>query len=262
MKIEYPGFDAAYSLHNHSNFSDGCDSLEDMVKTAKDNGIKVFGISDHWCKVPYDGTDYAEWCMKHEKLDEYVAELLRLKKKYDDENFELKLGLEVEFFFENINEVMAELAKYPFDYFIGSVHYADTFPIDHDIADWIGLGEFEKDKICKTYWQKIAGAADCGYFTFIGHLDLPKKFAFIDENKYFPDAVKVLDIIAARNGAIEVNTAGKFKNCASAYPSLKILEEANKRRIPVVISADAHAKEHLNRAFAEIGELLKQAKYI
>ncbi len=261
MKIDYPGLGVEYSLHNHSNFSDGENSPEELVLSAISAGIKVFGISDHWCEVPYDGTDWAEWCMAHERLDEYVTTLLELKKRYDSDKFTLKLGLEVDFFFENIDSVMARLAEYPFDYLIGSVHYAGTFPIDHDIADWTDLTEQQKDDICEIYWQKISGAADCGYFTFIGHLDLPKKFALIDEKKYLPHAMKVLDIIASRSGAIEINTAGRFKNCRDTYPSAAILREANLRRIPVVISADAHAAAHLNRAFADVAGVLKESGY-
>ena len=34
-------------LHNHSNFSDGYDSLDDMVKIAIEQGIEEFAITDH-----------------------------------------------------------------------------------------------------------------------------------------------------------------------------------------------------------------------
>ena len=257
MKIDYPGLGVEYSLHNHSIFSDGATSLEDVCRCGKELGLKVLGISDHWCEPPVDGTDWAEWCMAHERLDEYVESVLALKKKYEDENFSFKLGLEVDFFYENFAETRCKLEQYPFDYLIGSVHYAGAFPIDHDIADWSGLTTEEIDNICEIYWHKIKGAAESGFFTFIGHLDLPKKFGMVDENKYLKHAVEVLDILQQNGGAIEINTAGYFKQCAAQYPSNDILHEACLRKIPVVISADAHHSSHLNRKFAEAAELIK-----
>jgi len=257
----FPGPGKGFSLHNHSVFSDGASMLEEMVSAAKNAGLAVFGMSDHWVDPPYDGTDYLTWSMPHDKLPEYVETLLKLREQYEDENFKLKIGLEVDFFFENAEKVVKYLREYPLDYLIGSVHYAGVFSVDYDISDWIGLSEKEIGDICSIYWQKVAGAADCGYFDFIGHLDLPKKFGMIDNSKYFQNAVDVLDIIQKRSGAIEVNTAGWFKQCNEPYPSLPILKEACKRNIPVAVNADAHCSEHVNRHFQQGYALLKEAGY-
>ena len=249
-----------YSLHNHSNFSDGAASLEDMCRAGKAGGVKVLGISDHWCVPAYENTDCDEWCMPHGKLPEYIKTLQELKAEYEDENFQLKIGLEVEFFYGNYAQVAADLQKYPLDYMIGSVHYSGVFSIDHDIADWNDLSDSSKDAICQEYYLKLAGAADCGLFTFLGHLDLPKKFGMIDNRKYFQQAEHVLDIVALRGGAIELNTSGWFKQCAEPYPAFELLSSARRRNIPVVISADAHCPEHLQRGFEQAGELLQRAE--
>ena len=80
----------------------------------------------------------------------------------------------------------------------------------------------------------------------------------IKEEKYLSHALKVLDILQKRGGAIEINTAGLFKNCKAPYPSYTIISEAQKRNIPLVISADAHHIDHLNRSFIEVAEMLKK----
>ena len=250
-----------YSLHNHSIFSDGASTLEEIVRAGKAGGLKVLGVSDHWVEPPYDGTDYLDWSMPHEKLDEYVGTLLKLKKQYEDEDFSLKLGLEVDFFFENIDSVVKNLKKYPLDYLIGSVHYTGVFSVDYDISVWEPLSEGEKAAVCEQYWQKVKGAAACEAFTFLGHLDLPKKFAVIDNSKYLHCAVEALDIVQQHGGAIELNTSGWFKPCKEPYPSLSILQEARKRNIPITISADAHHASHLQRNFDQAAALLVQAGY-
>ena len=253
--------DKDISLHNHSIFSDGASTLEEMVAAAKNAQLKVFGMSDHWVVPPYDGTDYLTWAMPHGKLDEYVDTLLELRKKYEDEKFQLKIGLEVDFFFENISEVIKKLQRYPLDYLIGSVHYSGIFSVDHDIIDWEPLNEAEKAEVCEIYYKKLEGAAASGVFDFIGHLDLPKKFGLIDNKVYFDHALKVLDAVQKTHGAIELNTAGWFKQCNEQYPSFDILCEAKKRNIVAVINADAHCAEHVNRNFEQAAEVLKQAGY-
>ena len=250
-----------WSLHNHSCFSDGAGSLEDITAAGKAAGLKVLGISDHWVVPPYDGTDYRTWAMPHDKLDEYVETLLKLKKQYEDDNFNLKIGLEVDFFFENIREVLKHLQQYPLDYLIGSVHYSGIFSVDYDISVWEPLNEEEKAQVCEIYYQKLEGAAQCGCFTFIGHLDLPKKFGVIDNKKYISHALKVLDAVQKTSGAIELNTAGWFKQCNEQYPSLEILHSARQRNIPVLVNADAHCAEHLQRNFEQGYAVLRQAGY-
>ena len=255
MKLLYPGLNEKYSLHNHSELSDGSSSLETLCRAGKAAGLKVFGVSDHWVIPPCDGTDADTWAMAPARLDEYVETLLALKKVLDDDNFTLKLGLEVDFFFENIDDVLKHLSAYPLDYLIGSVHYAGTFPVDHLIDEWLPLSPAEKDEICEIYWQKLAGAAQREEFCFLGHLDLPKKFGQIDNSRYFDHAVKVLDILADNGGAIELNTAGYFKECGEPYPSTAILQAAADRNIPLAISADAHCPEHVTRNFAQAAPL-------
>ena len=259
IKITYPGTGKEYSLHNHSNFSDGVDSLEDICIQGKASGVKVLGISDHWCEFPYGNKPAPRWGMALDRLDEYVETLQQLKKRYEDEKFTLLIGLEVDYFAENFDVVKKRLQAYPFDYLIGSVHYSDgLFPVDHSYEDWAALAPEERHQMCKTYYRKLALAAESGFFTFIGHLDLPKKFNAINESDYFDDAVSVLDVLQKHGGALELNTAGWFKPCAAPYPAPEILHAAISRRIPVIISADAHKADRLTTNFSEAEKMLQE----
>lgn len=260
MKISFPCPDTTLSLHNHTNFSDGVSTPEELCLAARKCGIKTLGISDHWVCVP-EGMEPASWSIAADRLDEYFDTLLALKKRFDSDDFTLKLGLEVDFFFENASRVIEELKKYPLDYLIGSVHYSGSFPIDHDASDWEPLPMEERDRICCEYWKKLEGAAKLGAYTFLGHPDLPKKFLPVDNSKYIPHAIKVLDSLKGSNTAIELNTSGWSKTCKEAYPSPEILRAACERNIPVVINADAHHADHLNRDFDRAAALLREAGY-
>ena len=248
------------SLHNPSTWSDGAASPREMCRAARAAGVTVFGLSDHYADHPAPECRPVSWSLDLTRLDAYAEELVKLKEEVNDGHFTLLAGLEVDSFSENIRDVLARLAGYPLDYLIGSVHYVGSFSVDHSPEPWRGLTAGEIDRLCLRYWEKVREAAACPAFAFLGHLDLPKKFGFIpDCRKYLPDAVEALDIAAANGVAIELNTAGWFKPCGEAYPSPAILREAGKRKIPVVISSDAHSPEHITRGFREAELLLDQA---
>ena len=260
-KFSFPGPGIGYSMHNHSNFSDGASTLEEMCRAAKASGLKLFGMSDHWVVPAYEGTGTERWRMKHTRLAEYIETLQQLQKELNDDSFTVKIGLEVDFFFENMDEIFDDLKQYPLDYLIGSVHCCGTFPVDHAASDWEAISPEERDAMCEMYWKKLEGAAARKEFLFLGHLDLPKKFDIIDNSRYITHAARVLDILQQNGGAIELNTSGWFKPCRSPYPSLDILKAANERNIPICINADAHHCDHVRRNFDEAAELLRKAGY-
>ena len=82
-----------------------------------------------------------------------------------------------------------------------------------------------------------------------------------NNEKYFPHALKVLDAIAANDGAIELNTAGWYKPCAEQYPAFDLLQAANARKIPVIVNADAHSAADVVRGFDQAYMLLNEAGF-
>ena len=248
--------DLTTSLHNHSTWSDGADPMEEMVRSAKASGFRVFGLSDHWVPDPTLDFDSSEWSMPLDRLPEYMEELHHLQKKYNDSAFTLLAGLEVDYFDENIDDVRNTLKQYKLDYIIGSCHYAGTFPVDHDPMDWVSLSQQEIDDIWDKYWTKLLAAARTGFYTFLAHLDLPKKYGHYPTEDQTPRALEVLDAARESGTAIEINTAGWHKPCKEAYPSPIILREAVQRNIPIVISADAHSIHRVDRDFEKASEYL------
>ena len=262
-KFVYPGPEAGYSYHNHSNWSDGVSSIEDMCRAAKAAGLIEFGLSDHFVIHPDPEEKNIDWALPVDRLEEYISVLQNLKRELDDDSFTLRTGLEVDFFFENVDEVTAFLARYPIDYLIGSVHYVGRFPVDHSIPPWEKLSAQEREIVCQEYWKKVLGAASCGKFLFLGHLDLIKKFAIVPNmERFLPQAEKVLDAAVATGTGIELNTSGWFKPCQEQYPSDAILSAAQKKHVPVVINPDAHDSAHVDRNFQTAAALLQSLGFL
>jgi len=245
------------SYHNHTTWSDGQSSIVELVEHARGNGVNELGISDHFAVTPNGQSP--GWSVQAEKLDAYVEDVLRAARNTDD--LSILLGAEVDFFPETLEESISLLRPYPFDFLIGSVHFINEFVIDLNTDSWNELSRKEINQAWQAYWSHIAEAAKSGYFDFIGHFDLPKKFRFYPDVDLTADALAALDAITAANAALEINTSGWHKPVEEAYPRLFYLEEARRRNIPVLINADSHYPNHVTRDFERARKLASTAGY-
>ena len=247
-----PALPAPHSYHNPSTWSDGTRSITEMVAAAAASGLAEFGISDHYVLVPHQPNNSSEWSMPLAQLDEYAADVQAAAR----DEITVRLGIEADFFPETWPELGERLSGIPFDYLIGSVHYADAFPIDCSPTYWAPLNQDEVDQVYRLYWIRIRQLAECGLFDFVGHLDLPKKFGYYPAADLSLERNAALDAIAAADLAVELNTAGWDKPCAECYPSPALLRDVQRREIPVLISADAHAPANVAAHYPRAAELL------
>jgi histidinol-phosphatase (PHP family) len=245
------------SYHNHTAWSDGRPTIPELVAGARAAGVTELGVSDHFAITP-DGRVPA-WSIQVEKLDAYVGDVLQAARNADD--LTIRLGVELDFFPETLEESISLLKPYPFDFIIGAVHFIDEFTIDLNSDHWEEISQEKRNQVWQTYWNHIAAAADSGCFDFIGHFDLPKKFKFYPDIDLTADALAALDAIAAADAALEINTSGWYKPVRQAYPRLFYLREARRRNIPLLINADAHYSSHVTRDFNRAQKLASAAGY-
>jgi len=248
---------ALISYHNHTKWSDGNATLPELIEGARRAGVTELGVSDHFAIAPA-GKSF-DWSVTPETLDDYVEEVLRAGEISGD--LTIRLGMEVDYFPETLEETMQFLKPYPFDFLIGSVHFINEFVIDLNAGPWEKLSKGERDETWRVYWMYIAAVAQSGYFDFIGHFDLPKKFKFYPSVDLTEDALSALDAIAESDMAIEINTSGWHKPVREAYPSFFYLQEACKRNIPLLINADSHDADHVARDFDRARDAASVAGY-
>jgi histidinol-phosphatase (PHP family) len=245
------------SYHNHTAWSDGSASVESMMEGAPKAGLDELGISDHYALDPDSRS--LSWAMKTELLGEYATQISQMGT--NAQGFEVRLGLEVDYFPETIKLVPGRLAPYPFDFLIGSVHFIDNFPIDMNVGPWKELSENSRNEVWRGYWHRLRAMVETRLFDIVGHFDLPKKFGYFPTVDLNSEALAALDAIASGGMTIELNTAGWNKPVREAYPSLFFLREAYQRKIPLVINADAHKPEDLICHFDRARALAAEAGY-
>jgi histidinol-phosphatase (PHP family) len=245
------------SYHCHSRWSDGRNSIAEMIAGAAAAGLLEFGLSDHFVLTPYADSNAHEWSMPRNgrALADCLADL---RAAAVGAPLPVRVGVETDYFPETWRALKADLARLDLDYVIASVHAVDHFPIDTAAIDWQPLTPAEVNRIYRGYWQRIRELAECRLGDIVGHLDLPKKFGVYPSADLSPEIGAALDAIALAGMTVELNTAGWDKPCAAPYPAEELLLQVHRRGIPVMINADAHIPGELTRHYGRAAELLRR----
>src|SRR5690606_28917085 len=144
-----------FDLHtHHDRCGHAVGKIEDYIQAAIKVGLQVIGISDHtpFFASPED-QPFPGITMAKSEFPNYVHEVLRLKEVYQDQ-IEVLLGVEADFLPESIDNYQKELAQYPFDYVIGSVHQTDGKHL-FDRQRWKNLQEVDFIREKELYFSYI-----------------------------------------------------------------------------------------------------------
>lgn len=256
------------NYHTHSRFSDGSAEPEEYVLEAIRQGFAALGFSEH-SVLPFENT----FALQPGNENAYVAEIGRLQQVYKDQ-LEILLALETDFI-PGISFGFAGLkSMLGLDYIIGSVHLVKS---SHQDKLWFidgpkretydnGLNELFNGDIRKgvtAYWHQINQMLGEESFDVLGHLDKIKMHNqgrwFNEEDKWYTNLVnETIALIAQKGVIVEVNTRGIYKGrCESLFPGEYILRQLGERKVPVILSSDAHQPDELSRWFEVSKVILK-----
>ena len=254
MKLLNP--DGRSNLHTHTCFCDGKDRPEDLVKQALALGFSTLGFSGH----EYSEHD-VDFCMSQEETRHYRSEILQLKEKYRN-RIRILLGVERDYFGCGDD--------YPYDYIIGSLHYAkapDGFLLSVDNTEEVmekGVREhFDGDyrAYVESYYETIADVVEKTGADIVGHFDLITKFnaggRYFDEQAdwYREAALRALQRIARKKPIFEINTGAMARGYRKTpYPADFLLCEINRQGCDLILSSDCHDRTQLDFAFREVLE--------
>ena len=104
-------------------------------------GFTEIGFTDH-SPMRRDGFD--NWRMRFDQLGEYVEKVRKAQREFP--SLTVKLGLEVDYLPGQEDWIVELAGLYPWDYFIGSVHYvSDSWAVDNpeQISKWKERDPFE-----------------------------------------------------------------------------------------------------------------------
>ncbi|NJN28825.1 MAG: hypothetical protein HC819_24045 [Cyclobacteriaceae bacterium] len=166
----------------------------------------------------------------------------------------------------------------PFDYFIGSVHFIDSYP---DGKRWTIDGpndEFRKG--FKEIFQNDPLIVTRKFFDYnrkmikdlqppvIGHIDKLKMQhqhdCFIPEDHpvFREELLKTLEVARDAGSIVEINTRSIYKKRGNTfYPGQEIFKEMCRMGVKVMVNSDAHLPNEILSEFNTAFELLRAAGY-
>lgn len=248
-----------YHTH-HVRCGHAVGELEEYVARGIEIGLDQLGLSDHMPLLHVDPAAYLPgMAMAMEELPRYVEECLRLKDKYKD-RIDIRIGLEGDYIEGYERQIEAIVKAYPWDYVIGSVHFLGEWDISdsRQLEKWEGKDRF---KVYEQYYDAVQKAARTGFYNYIGHLDVIKRFNYKPEQDVIHLEDATLDVIRAEGLAIELNASGLRMPVEEMFPSRRILEGCISREIPVTIGSDCHHPERLGQYLDQARALLKEVGF-
>ena len=196
-------------VHCHTTYSDGKNSIEEMVRATEAMGMKYVTITDHSPTAFYAGGV---------KLD-------RLKRQWDEID-EVQEKVKIKILRGTESDIVAD----------GHLDYPDKILEQFDVIVASIHSRYKMDSAKMT--KRIVTAMRQPVFKIWGHA-LGRKL--LSRPPFECDVEHILDVIAESRAAIEVNGDPHRLDMEPRW-----IREARKRKIKFVISVDAHSTGALN----------------
>ncbi len=198
-------------IHNHSTYSDGLHSLEQMSDYVKASGYEYFVISDHSKSAGYAGG------LQEERVVMQWREIDQLNHKYLD-TFKVYKSIESDILSDGSLDCSEDLLK-EFDLVIASVHSVLNMDIDRATS-------------------RLIKAIENPYTRILGH---PTGRLLLARAGYPIDYKKVIDACAANGVVMELNANPQRLDIDWTWISYCIEKD-----VLISINPDAHSKESIH----------------
>ena len=228
--------------------------MEAYVEHAIELGLRQIGFS---CHNPLPRGLGADVRMRESELDYYVQRVLDLQFQYRS-RIDILLGLEMDYV-EGLEDYLEkQLAKYPWDYVIGSIHFLDNGCRE---SSWPRDYSGDCHALYTRYFERMRQMVRSGLCDIVAHFDVVKRSGCLPGEREAEDVTHTLQEIKQAGICMEINTSG-YRHSElpepQPYPTLSIAEEALALGVPLTVNSDAHAPDQVGLKFREIDAFLKR----
>jgi DNA polymerase (family 10) len=199
------------SLHNHSNWSDGHDTLEEIAEYMRELGCDYWAVTDH------SRSSFQAHGLEPARVRQQINEVKKINQQFADAGIDFRLlaGTEVDILKDKLDfddDLLAEL-----DVVVASLH--------------AGFSQNESDNT-----KRIIRAAENRFVHMLGHLTGRLLLA---REPYKVNQQAVIDACAATGTWVELNASpSRFDLDWRLWPYAK------SKGVKCVINCDAHRTEH------------------
>ena len=213
---------------------------EEYVKAALKRGLQILGFSDH---TPYlfPGSYYSHFRMKPQQLEGYCNTVLQLRQKYQ-EQMDIRLGLETEYYPALFAELMAFLRNSPVEYMILGQHF-----LGNEEGDFYTGAPTGDASALKRYCAQAMDAMQTGLFSYFAHPDL---ICYRGSKQLYMEQMRRLCREANNCGMpLEINLHGLREG--RNYPGKLFWQIAAEEGCKAILGSDAHEVWHLEETRTE-----------
>ena len=232
-------------LHMHTSSSfDGNYSAELMCESAVKNELAVIAFTDHF------DVDFFE---RH-NLD------FRQKSSYEDicsaqKAFEGRIkvlrGIELGQPAYDVELTEKSLARYDYDFVIGSIHNLREMP-DFGDLDYPNLTQDEIYSLLDKYFEEELILAKWNGFDTLAHLTYPMRYIVqsgrfnTDLSRYYDITDEIFKVLISNGKALEINTSGLRQPIGKTMPTENYVRRFRELGGELLtLGSDAHFTEHV-----------------
>ena len=220
--------------------------MQEMCGAALEAGLSEIGFTEHYDLLPDDP------CFDFFDVEAWWQELERNRKSFEG-TLTIHAGIELGEPHRYMEEMQNMLEEYPWDYALGSLHW---------VGDELIFGQEyfnrDRDTAYRAYFQELRRMAEVASFDILAHMDVVKRFGYdaygaFDPERYEPEIRAVLNTIARRDLALEINSSQLRRPVGQSSPDRPVIdwffEEGGRW---VTLGSDAHDPTHVGHGL-EIG---------
>lgn len=244
-----------YNLHSHTQFCDGRGTMDQFARAAVAAGILHYGFTPH-SPVPFD----TPCNMKADDVPAYLAEVERIRKKYDTVQF--YAGMEIDYLGPDWGPAHPYFAGLNLDYSIGSVHFLPAKSDPSRFIDVDGRPErfvqymheyFDDDieYVVEEFYRRSSAMVRAGGFDILGHLDKIGANAShylpgIERRRWYRDCLDALvDDVIASGVCVEINTKS-LAQTGRIFPRETVVARLYRAHVPLLVNSDTHYPDLIN----------------
>jgi histidinol-phosphatase (PHP family) len=218
----------------------------------------ISAVGPFWQRYGHEPTspllaDYIDYHARN-SLEQYVT----LAQTAKDEGLPVKVGLEVDYYADQMDVVSDLLSQYPFDVLIGSVHWLGTWQFD-DIDNEVHMHEWsvrDVDQCWADYSRAIEELSSAHAVDVLAHPDLIKVAGHVASNPSdFWDLM--CESAAKADVTMECSSAGWFKPIGEQYPADGFLDRLVDKGLTFTTASDAHHLERVGSRAEDLAVMLE-----
>lgn len=233
------------NYHTHTTRCGHASGTErEYVEKAIERGLKILGFSDH-SPYPFTNGYHSGIRMRLDQIEEYVTVLKNLKKEYEND-IQIYIGYEAEYYPELFELFLETVAPYDYDYLILGQHF-----IGNEYDGIYSGAPTDREDILEAYINQTLEGLKTGKYTYFAHPDLINFKG--DSEIYRSHMTRLCREVKELGIPLEANLLGLSDH--RAYPRKEFFKIAAEVGNQIVIGCDAHSVDAVcNPDAVKLGE--------